>query len=144
MPLYFSLDKGCQILPHRMRGCGPFDPGSKQIPFLRRKGLCMSQKKMWEYYEEGLRISRRGHMTQGNQGFPTVLPFLFGQMMIMECKKNENLKDCTCTYDCDKKGMCCECVRYHRQRNEIPGCFFSKASEKTYNRSVNKFIEDHK
>jgi len=60
----------------------------------------------------------------------------------MECMKEKNLKDCICTYDsCSRKGLCCECVRYHRDAGEIPGCFFSKAGEKTYDRSIGNFIK---
>ncbi|MFH1054746.1 MAG: DUF6485 family protein [Candidatus Altiarchaeota archaeon] len=54
----------------------------------------------------------------------------------MECKKRENLKDCNCTYPCERRGLCCECVRYHRSRNEIPACYFSPEKEKTYDRSI--------
>ena len=59
----------------------------------------------------------------------------------MECKKEINLTQCTCSYPCSNKGICCECVRYHRERGEIPGCFFPKDAEKTYDRSIKKFIE---
>lgn len=51
--------------------------------------------------------------------------------------------DCKCTYtSCSRHGKCCECVAYHHRNNEIPGCFFSEAGEKTYNRSVENFIKD--
>ncbi len=61
----------------------------------------------------------------------------------MECKVSKNLKNCTCTYtSCTKRGYCCECVAYHRSNNEIPGCFFTKAGEKSYDRSVENFIKD--
>jgi hypothetical protein len=61
----------------------------------------------------------------------------------MECKVNENLTHCTCTYEpCSRKGICCECVEYHRRNNEIPGCFFTKKGERSYDRSVRRFIED--
>ena len=61
----------------------------------------------------------------------------------MECKKEKNLKSCKCTYlSCSRRGICCECIRYHRQRGELPGCYFSKEAEKTYDRSIEKFIED--
>lgn len=53
--------------------------------------------------------------------------------------KEKNLEGCTCTYDCAKRGMCCECVAYHRAKGQIPGCFFSKAGEATYDRSVANF-----
>jgi len=49
---------------------------------------------------------------------------------------------CTCTYEyCNKKGLCCECVAYHRQRGEIPGCFFPADAERTYDRSLGFFIK---
>lgn len=50
--------------------------------------------------------------------------------------KAENLRFCTCTYDCDKRGVCCECVAHHRAKGQIPGCFFSKEGEATWDRSV--------
>jgi hypothetical protein len=63
----------------------------------------------------------------------------------MECKKEENLKKCSCTYSpCSRKGICCECIKYHREKGELPGCYFSKEAEKTYDRSIEKFIEDNK
>ncbi|MBI5376172.1 MAG: hypothetical protein HZA77_12100 [Candidatus Schekmanbacteria bacterium] len=57
--------------------------------------------------------------------------------------KEKNLGDCTCTYSCEKRGICCECIAYHRRRKEIPGCFFSKEGEKTWDRSVANFIKDN-
>ena len=62
----------------------------------------------------------------------------------MECKKEENAKYCPCTYSCDKKGFCCECISYHSNRGELPACYFSKEAEATYDRSIEAFIEDHK
>jgi hypothetical protein len=60
----------------------------------------------------------------------------------MECKVEQNKNMCTCTYSsCDKTGICCECVKYHRDMNQIPGCFFPPDAEKTYDRSIKKFIE---
>ncbi len=58
----------------------------------------------------------------------------------MECKKESNLENCTCTYSCAKRGLCCDCVTAHRNRGEIPGCFFPPEGEKTYDRSVANFI----
>ncbi|MBT7902815.1 hypothetical protein HN587_03055 [Candidatus Woesearchaeota archaeon] len=58
----------------------------------------------------------------------------------MECKQSENIKDCKCTYSCSRRGKCCECVRNHRKMGELPGCFFSKDAEKSYDRSIEKFI----
>lgn len=60
----------------------------------------------------------------------------------MECLKEKNLQDCSCTYPgCSKKGICCECVRYHREKGHIPGCFFPRDIEKTYDRSVANFVK---
>ncbi len=62
-----------------------------------------------------------------------------------ECKKDENLNKCPCTYpNCSRKGICCECIKYHWENRELPACFFSKETEKTFNRSIKKFIEDQK
>ena len=39
--------------------------------------------------------------------------------------KQRNLKRCNCTYSpCERKGVCCECMHYHRAMGELPGCFF--------------------
>ncbi len=57
--------------------------------------------------------------------------------------KKKNLENCTCSYTaCGKRGLCCECVTQHRAAGEIPGCFFSTAGERSYNRSVANFIRD--
>jgi hypothetical protein len=53
----------------------------------------------------------------------------------MECNIEKMKKVCTCTYPCDKRGKCCECVTYHRKRGEFPGCFFTPEGEKLYDRS---------
>ncbi len=56
--------------------------------------------------------------------------------------KSANVKNCSCSYaGCERRGMCCECVLYHRQKGQIPGCFFSPAAEKSYDRSVENFIQ---
>ena len=60
----------------------------------------------------------------------------------MECKREENLQECTCSSTtCTKRGICCECVSSHRDRGEIPGCFFPKGAELSHNRSIEYFIE---
>jgi hypothetical protein len=58
----------------------------------------------------------------------------------MECKKQINLKNCNCTYPCEKKGICCECIAYHRARRELPACYFSTSAEKSYDRSVQRYL----
>lgn len=65
-----------------------------------------------------------------------------GGMEMRECKKEENMKNCNCSYNpCSRKGLCCECVAYHRDAGQIPACFFSADAEKTYDRSIKKFVE---
>jgi hypothetical protein len=60
----------------------------------------------------------------------------------MECKINTNIKKCNCTYEpCPRKGICCECVEYHRVRGELPACYFSKEAEKTYDRSIGRLMK---
>lgn len=57
------------------------------------------------------------------------------------CNIDRNKTRCTCTYEpCSRKGLCCECVTYHRKSGELPGCFFSTEDEKTYDRSVERFV----
>lgn len=61
----------------------------------------------------------------------------------MECKKNSNMQGCNCTYEpCPRKGVCCECITYHRRMNQLPACYFSTAAEKSYDRSIRRFIQD--
>ncbi|MDD3965525.1 MAG: DUF6485 family protein [Candidatus Neomarinimicrobiota bacterium] len=57
----------------------------------------------------------------------------------MNCKKENNLQQCNCSYPCSKKGICCECIAYHRRARELPACFFPKAAEATYDRSFAHF-----
>lgn len=59
----------------------------------------------------------------------------------MECRKQQNLQICNCTYEpCSRKGICCECIAYHRQNNELPACYFDSKNERTYDRSIKNFI----
>lgn len=56
----------------------------------------------------------------------------------------DNTRPCPCTYDCPRHGKCCECVAHHRDHNEgVPGCFFSKEAEATYDRSIEALARDH-
>lgn len=58
-----------------------------------------------------------------------------------ECKIEENKQRCNCTYEpCAKKGMCCECLQYHWQQGQLPACLFPADVEKTYDRSIERFI----
>jgi len=62
-------------------------------------------------------------------------------MNVTNCKRiDENTRNCTCTYPgCPRKGICCKCIRYHRERNEVPGCLFTEKDEASYDRSVENF-----
>jgi hypothetical protein len=52
-----------------------------------------------------------------------------------------NMKMCNCSYEpCSRKGKCCECIQYHRKSRELPACFFTNDVERTYDRSVERFI----
>ncbi|HPS56738.1 MAG TPA: DUF6485 family protein [Spirochaetota bacterium] len=58
----------------------------------------------------------------------------------MECRKDQNLKGCGCTYTpCSRKGLCCECISYHKRARELPACFFPDKSERSYDRSYEHF-----
>ena len=57
-----------------------------------------------------------------------------------ECKVEDNKRRCNCTYPCSKKGVCCECIQYHWDMDELPACFFPDDIEKTYDRSIERFI----
>ena len=62
----------------------------------------------------------------------------------MECQWEENEKKCPCTYEpCPRKGKCCECIAYHWEMGELPACLFPPEVEKTYDRSIEKFIQTY-
>ncbi|MFH1847900.1 MAG: DUF6485 family protein [Candidatus Omnitrophota bacterium] len=63
-----------------------------------------------------------------------------------ECRNYEkNMQACNCTYEpCSRKGMCCECVAYHRGMGQIPACFFDKKGEASYDRSISNFVRLNK
>lgn len=58
----------------------------------------------------------------------------------MECKQEQNLGNCACTYPgCGRKGSCCDCLQYHLANKELPGCCFPPDVEKSYDRSFKAF-----
>ena len=63
----------------------------------------------------------------------------------MSCKNYEkNMTMCNCTYEpCSRKGTCCECLHYHRKMGQLPACFFSAEAERSYDRSISKFISEN-
>ena len=59
-----------------------------------------------------------------------------------DCGLDKRKKSCTCTYNCSRRGKCCDCMEYHLAMNQLPGCAFAKISkdaEKTYNRDFEYF-----
>ncbi|MCJ7515499.1 MAG: DUF6485 family protein [Dehalococcoidia bacterium] len=59
-----------------------------------------------------------------------------------ECKIEQNKSKCNCTYEpCSRKGICCECITYHHELGELPACYFPADVERTYDRSIERFIE---
>jgi hypothetical protein len=63
-----------------------------------------------------------------------------------KCLRQEiNLEQCPCTYEsCERRGICCECLRHHRTAGELPACYFSPEVERTYDRSISRFLESWK
>jgi len=60
----------------------------------------------------------------------------------MECNKKDNLARCNCSYEpCLRKGICCECIAYHKAKGQLPACLFPDDAEKTWDRSIARFIE---
>lgn len=63
----------------------------------------------------------------------------------MECRVEQNKKECTCTYEpCPRKGICCECILYHRKKGQVPGCLFPADAERLYDRSIKAFISAYR
>jgi hypothetical protein len=63
----------------------------------------------------------------------------------MLCIMETQTSICTCTYaSCERKHKCCACLHYHRKRGELPGCYFTSAYERTYDRSITNFLRMQK
>ncbi len=59
-----------------------------------------------------------------------------------QCDIEKNKFKCNCSYEpCSRKGICCECIRYHWSMNELPACFFPDEVERTYDRSIKRFVK---
>ena len=61
-----------------------------------------------------------------------------------DCNQEKLKKACACSYDCSRRGKCCECLEYHLSMNQLPGCAFAKISkeaEKSYNRDIEYFAK---
>ncbi|RPJ05450.1 MAG: hypothetical protein EHM28_12085 [Spirochaetaceae bacterium] len=63
----------------------------------------------------------------------------------MQCNNNaKNRAVCNCTYSgCQRHGVCCECIHYHRNMGELPACYFGREQERTYNRSISWFVKQN-
>lgn len=62
-----------------------------------------------------------------------------------ECNIEKNKQICNCTYEpCSRKGICCECIQYHWSMQELPACLFPDEVEKTFDRSLRRFVEIYK
>ncbi len=60
----------------------------------------------------------------------------------MECKKENNIQKCNCSYNpCDRKGICCDCISYHVKSRQLPACCFPDDAERTYDRSFAHFAK---
>ena len=55
-----------------------------------------------------------------------------------------NMEACNCSYEpCSRKGICCECLAYHRRSGELPACLFSDDVERSYDRSIGRFVREN-
>lgn len=60
----------------------------------------------------------------------------------MECTRDKNKQNCNCSYEpCARKGVCCECIRYHLASRQLPGCCFPDDAERSYDRSFAHFAK---
>jgi len=64
----------------------------------------------------------------------------------MECQNlRKNLAACNCTYPgCPRRGLCCQCLAYHREAGELPACYFTEAEERPYDRSISFFLRSRR
>ncbi len=64
----------------------------------------------------------------------------------MKCdNRSANTDNCNCTYEpCPRKGICCECLRYHLAMRQAPACLFSAQAERSYDRSFKNLMTDLK
>ena len=60
----------------------------------------------------------------------------------MECKKTQNSANCTCTAtDCERRGVCCECLAAHLSSQTLPRCCFPAEAELAADRSFAGFAK---
>jgi hypothetical protein len=76
--------------------------------------------------------------------FPGKRAILYNSFM-SECKSAKNQARCNCSYEpCSRKGVCCDCLAYHWRNRELPACLFPDSVERTYDRSLRRFIQIYK
>ena len=60
------------------------------------------------------------------------------------CDQDKNMKECNCTYEpCPRKGICCDCMTYHRRMGQLPACYFPDDVERSFDRSIDKFVKTY-
>ena len=60
----------------------------------------------------------------------------------MSCAQQKNAEQCPCTYTaCERRGACCQCISYHRAKNQMVACYFQPEFERTYDRSMTNFLK---
>ncbi len=87
------------------------------------------------------------HLYPGKNGNVPIshVPFSFYNIPMSECKTEKNRARCNCSYEpCGRKGVCCDCLAYHWRNRELPACLFPDAVERTYDRSLRRFIAIYK
>jgi hypothetical protein len=61
-----------------------------------------------------------------------------------KCNIDRNMKRCNCSYEpCSRKGKCCDCLSYHWNMGQLPACMFPDDVERTWDRSVERFISTY-
>ena len=61
-----------------------------------------------------------------------------------KCNTDSNMKRCNCSYEpCSRKGKCCDCLSYHWNMGQLPACMFPDDVERTWDRSVERFISTY-
>ena len=60
------------------------------------------------------------------------------------CTIEKNAAACNCSYPCDRKGLCCECIAFHRSSGELPACYFDARTERSYDRSIENYLGTRK
>jgi len=58
----------------------------------------------------------------------------------MECRKEDNLKFCNCGFDCERKGICCLCLANHRDKGQLPACYFTDIVASSHDRSIETYL----